>query len=98
MRRTLIFEVALPDYYLDDWDEVMTFYDGDASTLEMVSNESGLCDARVKLVLLVGGKDSTFAEWVNGVIVAARVVARKPEHDPPRDSRLDEILGERAVS
>jgi hypothetical protein len=94
--RTLILEIALPDYYLEDWDETVEFYPGDADTLEMIENESGLCSPRVNLTLLLGGKDGTWAERISGQIVGARVVPRENEHELSDDSRLDDYEADHA--
>lgn len=94
LRRPLILEIALPDYYLDDWDEIMGFYaeDGeDVDAPEVLSNESGLCSSRVNLSLLLGDKGGTYVEHVKGQIVNARVVPRKVEHELSDDDRLDTL-------
>jgi hypothetical protein len=89
--RTLILEIALPDFYLGDWDEILSFYEGGEETLAMIENESGLCSLRVKISLLIGGKDGTFVERVDGQILAAKVVTREPAHELAADDRLDDI-------
>jgi hypothetical protein len=89
--RTLILEIALPDYYLEDWDETLSFYEGDEETLDIIQNESGLCSGRVNLSILLGDKGGTFVERVKGQIVAARVVPREPDHELSDDERLDDL-------
>lgn len=90
-QRTLIFELALPDYYLDDWDEILEFYDGDVDTYDAISNESGLSSSDVKLGLLLGGKDGTWVEYVKARIIAAKVVPREAAHELIGDERLDTL-------
>jgi hypothetical protein len=102
LTRTLILEIALPDFNAEDLDpdspEIREFYgtgDGQGAmtsedVLGMVENESGLTTPRVNLALLVGSKDGNFLERVKGQIIGARIVPREPSHELADDDRLDD--------
>jgi hypothetical protein len=102
--RTLILEIALPDFYCEDYrldgndpymNEALTeALNGDEPTPEWFGwqalQDSGLTTHRVNLAILLGSKDGNFLERVKGQLVGQRIVARTPEHELSDDTRLDE--------
>lgn len=101
MTKTLVLEVALPDFNAEDYDlddEIMgpvlrEFCETDEPTPEqlgeLVLDESGLCSPRVKLSILLGDKGGTGIEHVTGQIVGARLIPRIGEHEATEDERVE---------
>lgn len=103
--RTLILEIALPDFHCEDYrldgaDPYMNealaeaaSFDPDGATPEWLGwqalDDAGLTTHRINLSILVGGKDGNFLERVKGQLVGQRIVERKPEHELSDDDRLD---------
>jgi len=103
--RTLILEIALPDFYCEDYrldgpDPYMNQalaeaveYEPDGATPEWLGwqalDDSGLTTHRVNLSILLGSKDGNFLERVKGQLVGQRIVERTPEHELSDDDRLD---------
>jgi hypothetical protein len=102
--RTLILEIALPDYYAEDYrldrDETMAevlreFCDSEHPTPEQLGEvcmeDSGeTAGGFVRLSILTGSKDGNELQRVDGFIVSAKIVLREPDHDRERDERLIE--------
>lgn len=90
--RVLVLEIAVPSYYLDDWDEILATneeFGMDMDTFDIIHEESGMASPDVNLGILVGGKDGHWVEKLKGRIVDAKVVERTPEHELTGDERLD---------
>lgn len=104
--RTLILEIALPDFYCEDYrldgsDPYMNEalaealeIDGAEPTPEWFGwralDDSGLTTHRINLTILLGSKDGNFLERVKGQLVGHRIVPRTPEHELSDDDRLDD--------
>lgn len=100
--RTLIVEIALPDFMCDDYDfddpemgEILRDWcDGNLSPeglAEAALEDAGLTSPRINLSILTGSKDGNFVERVKGQYVGARIVPRDPSHELSDDTRLDEM-------
>jgi len=106
LERTLILEIAVPDFNCEDYrldgpDRFMNEalaeaaeLDPDGATPEWFGwqalDDSGLTTHRINLSILLGGKDGNFLERVKGQLVGQRIVERKPEHELSDDTRLDD--------
>lgn len=102
LTKTLIFEIALPDFYAEDIDpndELLREMYGnelgeplDAERLfDAVSEESGLITGgHVRVLLLTGDKGGNDLHRMDGFIVGARVVPRTADHEREKDERLDD--------
>jgi hypothetical protein len=99
--RTLIFEIALPDFYAEDLDpndEILCEMYGeddapltDEQMFDAISNESGLITGgHVRVLLLTGDKGGNELQRMDGWIVAAKVVPRAADHEREKDERLDD--------
>lgn len=101
LTKTLIFEIALPDFYAEDLDpnseSLREFYGEEGAPLtaeqmyDAVSNESGMISGRhVRVVLLTGGKGGDELQRLDGWIVGVTIVDRTVEHEGEKDERLDD--------
>ncbi len=104
--RTLILEIAVPDFYCEDFrldgsDPHMNAaladileLDGAEPTPEWFGEQAledcGLTTPRVNLSILLGSKDGNFLERIKGQLVGQRIVERVPEHELSDDTRLDD--------
>jgi hypothetical protein len=104
--RTLILEIAVPDFNCEDYrldgpDRYMNEAlaeaaecDPDGATPEWLGwqalDDSGLTTPRINLSILLGSKDGNSLERVKGQLVGQRIVERTPEHELSDDARLDE--------
>lgn len=103
-KQTLILEIALPDFYCEDYrvdgeDEIMNqtlreACESDSPTPEQLGDvaleDSGLTTDRINLSILLGSKDGNFLERVKGQLVGSRIVPRTSDHELSDDTRLDE--------
>lgn len=104
-KRTLILEIAVPDFDCEDYtldgggDPDMAYslremLGDEAATPEWFGwqalEDSGLTTPRINLSILLGYKDGNFLERVKGQLVSQRIVERVAEHELSDDSRLDD--------
>lgn len=100
--RTLILEIALPDFMCDEYDfddpemgEILReFCEGNLNPeglAEAALEDAGLTSPRINLAILTGSKDGNFVERVKGQFLGARIVTREPSHELSDDTRLDEM-------
>lgn len=105
-QRTLIVEIALPDFNCEDYrldgpDPYMNQALIEALEIEgaeptpewfgwQALDDSGLTTSRINLSILLGSKDGNFLERVKGQLVGQRIVERTPEHELSDDDRLDD--------
>ena len=101
LTKTLIFEIALPDFYAEDIDPEDEIYremyaaDGESpltpdELADAISEESGMITGgHVRVVILTGSKGGEDLQRMDGFIVGAKVVPRLPDHEREKDDRLD---------
>ena len=101
LTKTLIFEIALPDYYAEDIDPEDEIYremygaDGAPLTpdelLDAISEECGMITGgHVRVLILTGSKGGNELQRMDGWIVGAKVVPRVADHERGKDERLDD--------
>lgn len=100
LTKTLILEIALPDFWAEDFDgeDMRAFYgDEDGSPLtpeqmmDALSEEAGMITGgHVRVITLTGSKGGNELQRMEGWIVGARVVPREPDHERTKDERLDD--------
>ena len=109
LTRTLILEIAVPDFNCEDYrldgpDRYMNEalseaaeLDPDGATPEWFGwqalNDSGLTTSRINLAILLGSKDGNFLERVKGQLIGQRIVPRTAEPELSDDDRLDYYEG-----
>jgi hypothetical protein len=103
-QRTLILEIAVPDFHCEDYrldgtdpyfNQALTeMLDGEEATPERLGwlalHDSGLTTSRVNLSILLGSKDGNFLERIKGQLVGQRIVEREDRHELSDDTRLDD--------
>lgn len=105
LTKTLIFEIALPDFYAEDIDPDDEIYremygtDGAPLTpeqlLDAVSEESGIISGgHVRVLIPTGSKGGNELQRMDGFIVGVKIVDREPDHEREKDERLDDMESE----
>lgn len=103
LTRTLIYEIALPDFYaedLDPADEVLIEMYGttegqqqltDEEMFDAITESSGMITGgHVRVMILTGSEAGNLLQVVDGFLVGGRVVPRVPDHEREKDDRLDD--------
>lgn len=101
LTKTLVLEIALPDFHAEDLDpdsESLREFYGDEDGLPLTPeqfldaflNESAIITGgHVRVLVLTGDKGGEGLHRMDGWIVGAKVVPRTAEHEGEKDERLD---------
>lgn len=102
LTRTLIYEIALPDFYaedLDPTDQVLIEMYGttegqqqltDEEMFDAITESSGMITGGHVRVMILTGETGNLLQVVDGFLVGGRVVPRVPDHEREKDDRLDD--------